>query len=64
MNPSGKFLNKLEKKFGWIAIPNIAILLITLQIFGLLITVFKPQWRGMLHLDPYLVIEKVNIGGS
>jgi hypothetical protein len=50
-------LDRLEKHIGWIAVPNIAVLIITLQCFGMGVAVFRPEWRQMLVLDPDLVMQ-------
>lgn len=53
-----KWLDKLEKPLGWIAIPNLAILLITMQAFGFLVTMSHPEWIQKLMLSPYAVIHR------
>lgn len=50
-----KVLDRLERKFGWLAVPNIAILLITLQALGFLMISVEPAWSYRLALDPVAV---------
>lgn len=46
------WLNRLERKFRWIAIPNIAIIFITLQALGFLMVMADPVWALRLALVP------------
>ena len=48
-------LKKLERYFQWIAIPNIAILFVTLQAFGFVFVMMDPIWIERLALIPDLV---------
>lgn len=52
-NPS--WLNRLERRFKWIAIPNIAVIFITLQAFGSLMVMSDPIWAFRLALVPEAV---------
>jgi len=45
----------LEKKMGWLAIPNIAIILITLQALGFVFVMMDPIWISRLALFPSMV---------
>lgn len=47
----------LEKYLGWIAIPNIAVLLVTLQGLGFLMVMSDPIWINRLCLIPELVLQ-------
>jgi hypothetical protein len=47
-----RWLLKAEKWFGWIAIPNLAILLITLQVGGFIFVNYQPEWALQLALLP------------
>jgi hypothetical protein len=47
-----KWLIQLEKVLGWIAVPNLAILLITLQVAGFLFINYQPEWSLQLALIP------------
>jgi membrane associated rhomboid family serine protease len=47
-----RWLNWLEKHFRWIAIPNIAILFVTLQGLGFLMLSSNPEWMERLALLP------------
>ncbi len=55
MIQSQKWLRVLERRLGWIAIPNIAILLVTLQGLGFLMVSSNPIWVERLALVPELV---------
>jgi membrane associated rhomboid family serine protease len=46
----------IEKHFQWLAIPNIAILLVTLQGLGSLLVLSDPAWIARLALIPELVL--------
>lgn len=50
-----KWLNKLERKIAWLAVPNIAILLCTLQVAGFIFIAKDPAWHLRLALIPQLV---------
>jgi len=52
-----KWLKKAEKHLGFLAIPNIAILIITLQAFGTLVVNHNPAWHWRLALAPARVME-------
>jgi len=45
-------MRRLEKALGWLAIPNLAAILITLQALGFLFTLQNPAWYGQLALVP------------
>lgn len=47
-----KWLIFLEKKIGWIAIPNISLFLITLQAFGFFVVESNPDLYMEMVLDP------------
>ena len=46
----------LERKLGWLAIPNLAVILITLQALGFLFVMMDPIWILRLSMDPTLVL--------
>ena len=50
-----KWLRFLERYLGWIAIPNIGILFVTLQALGFLLVAADPVWIDRLALYPTLV---------
>ena len=50
-----KWMRFLERHFGWIAIPNLAIILVTLQALGFLMVMSNPLWVEHLALVPSLV---------
>lgn len=47
-----RWLTFLERKMGWLAVPNLAILLVTLQGLGFLMVALDPIWVGRLALIP------------
>ena len=49
---SPKWLRFVQRYLGWIAIPNIAILIVTLQALGFLLVSSDPIWIDRLALDP------------
>jgi len=51
-----QWLIRLEKVLGWIAVPNLAILLITLQVAGFLFINYQPEWALQLALIPDAVL--------
>jgi len=56
MNENPKWISILEKKIGWFSLPNLALYLIVLQIFGLIISVIEPAVLGKLVLDPEKIL--------
>lgn len=52
---SPRWLNRLERPLGWIALPHIAVLLVTLQALGFLMVSSDPLWISRLALIPELV---------
>jgi membrane associated rhomboid family serine protease len=55
MAQSPRWLDRLERIFGWIAIPNIAIIFVTLQGLGFLMLSADPIWLSRLALVPEMV---------
>lgn len=51
-----KWLDKLERKMGWFSLPNLALYLIVLQVFGYVVVNLNPAARVKLILDPSLVL--------
>ena len=51
------FLNKMERKFGKYAIPNLTFGLIGIYILGYIIEVTMPNVSGMLTLEPYYIMQ-------
>lgn len=49
------WLRFLERRFSWLAIPNIAILFVTLQAMGFIFVMMDPIWVGRLALIPQAV---------
>ena len=56
-NSDPKWLRFLERRIGWIAIPNIAILLITLQALGFIAINMNPGFAAILALIPEAVLQ-------
>lgn len=57
MREDPSWLRFLERRIGWIAIPNIAILLVTLQALGFASILANPAFASVLALIPGAVIE-------
>ena len=51
------FLNKMERKFGRYAIPNLTFWLIGAWVLGFIIQYTMPQVQSMLTLEPYLILR-------
>ena len=56
-NSSPAWLRSLEKYLGWIAIPHIAVLFVTLQALGFLMVMSDPIWVERLALFPSAVTQ-------
>jgi membrane associated rhomboid family serine protease len=54
---SPKWIDYLERRLSWLAIPNSAALLVTLQIFGFLFVTIDPAWIDRLALIPESVMS-------
>jgi hypothetical protein len=52
---SPRWLRVIERKMQWLAIPNIAILFVTLQALGFLMVMADPAWVPRLALIPQAV---------
>lgn len=50
-----KWISVIERKINWLAIPNIAIILVTLQAIGFLFALIDPVWINRLELIPEAV---------
>jgi hypothetical protein len=50
-----KWINFLERRMSWLAVPNIAVLLVTLQAFGFIFVAMNPIWIARLALIPEAV---------
>jgi hypothetical protein len=53
--PAFSWMRWLERRFGWLAIPNLAIILVTLQAIGTLFVMLDPVWSLRLALIPEAV---------
>lgn len=51
-----RWLDRLEKPLGWIGIPHIAIILVSLQGFGYFMMKSNPEWSEILALIPERVL--------
>ena len=51
------FLNKLERKIGKYAIPNLSLYLILGYILGYIVQIISPTIRDFLTLNPYLILH-------
>jgi len=51
-----RWLNWLERRLGWIAVPNIGILFVTLQALGFFLVEMDPIWINRLALFPQQVL--------
>ena len=47
-----KWLQFLSRRMAWLAVPNIAIILVTLQVLGFLMILSNPAWMSTLALFP------------
>jgi hypothetical protein len=60
LNGSGsitpQWLKRLERLLGWIAIPHLAVILISLQVMGFFSVSTSPAWIGILALIPEAVL--------
>src|SRR4051812_23873522 len=54
MSQTPSWLRFLERKMSWLAIPNISVILITLQAFGFVFVLMDPIWVVRLALIPEL----------
>ena len=53
----GKFLNKMERKYGNYAIHNLSLVIIIGYILGYLIQFIAPQFMALLTLNPYYIMR-------
>lgn len=49
------WLSRLERVFGWLSIPNIGVIIVTLQALGFIFVKIDPVWIERLALVPELV---------
>ncbi len=52
-----KWLQFLSRRMRWLGVPHIAIIFVTLQVFGFLLIMSDPAWYGRLCLFPDLVLQ-------
>jgi hypothetical protein len=53
-----KWLRTLERRMRWLAVPNIAVIFVTLQALGFFSVTMDPVWYSRLALIPELVLEQ------
>ncbi|MEK6601881.1 MAG: hypothetical protein AABZ09_08375 [Candidatus Binatota bacterium] len=51
------WLQALERRLGWLAVPNIATFIVGLQFIGFVLVVSDPDWRWRLALIPESVLQ-------
>jgi hypothetical protein len=51
------YIEKLEKRFGKYAVPNISVYLAVLYAVGYLIEAIDPNWLNLLRLNPYQILH-------
>lgn len=51
------WLQVLERRFQWLAVPNIATFIVGLQFIGFVLVVSDPDWRWRLALIPESVLQ-------
>ena len=54
---SPKWLQKLERRLPWLAVPNIASFVVGLQFIGFVLVYSDPSWTWRLALIPELVLQ-------
>lgn len=52
-----KFIDKLQRKFGRYAIPNLTMYIIILYVAGYVIQLFQPSFLNYLTLEPILILR-------
>ena len=57
LDKNQRWLKRLEKPLGWIAIPNLAVIVITLQALGFLFLLNNPIWAMRLALLPHAALH-------
>lgn len=57
MNPLEKFLNKLERKYGHLAIHNLPMYIVILYAVGFVLQMIQPNMAYILNLNPYLILQ-------
>ena len=51
------WFNKMERKFGKYAIPNLPLIIAIIYTFGFLMDAFKPEWVYFVTLNPYAIMH-------
>jgi membrane associated rhomboid family serine protease len=56
MVTNARWLQKLERSMQWLAVPNLAVIFVTLQALGFLMVMSEPAWFERLALLPSAVL--------
>ena len=51
------WISKLEKKIGWLQIPQLGLILICLQIIGFILILRRPEMAQILYLDHAAILK-------
>ena len=51
------WFNKLERKFGKYAIPNLPLIIVIIYAFGFLMNLVKPDWINFVKLNPEAIVH-------
>lgn len=51
------WFNKMERKFGKYAIPNLPLIIVIIYAFGFLMNSFKPDWVYFITLNPEAILK-------
>ena len=51
------WFNKLERKFGKYAIPNLPLIIVIIYAFGFLMNLVKPDWINFVTLNPEAIVH-------
>ncbi|MCR5848369.1 MAG: hypothetical protein K6G75_09675 [Lachnospiraceae bacterium] len=51
------WFNKLERKFGKFAIPNLPLIIVIIYGFGFLMNAVKPEWVYFITLNPHAILQ-------
>lgn len=54
---SARWVEKLRPLLGWLEVPNLALLILGLNVLTAVLTFVKPEFPSQLVLDPYLLVH-------
>lgn len=57
MNPLGKFLNKMERKFGHYAIQNLPLYIVLMYVAGFILQIAAPNSYWYITLNPAMILH-------